>query len=647
MLESNKIFKLKLITLLVILVVPFSISDFTDNIQPEKITSDLRFYEINTCSISLFEFLLKNPNVIYQDHYKIRYNNYSSVECFGQITGIDQIGYVFYISIGTNTLFNLFLQSAIWILIISLFKRKQKFKFEFIRITSTISISLLICSLIYSEARFYKKHLYLIDLTLVSTYIYIFVYVLLITFYSSTIIQSRENRIINYFPFLFLFIGLYSGTNFYFWVLPFLVFGFEIIYKNLKIRRFLYIYNVLVFFWSYRALGENYFLEPDKIRGLSLTSYNYLSVMVWSYIFIIFLFGLLNFIKINSNYLDYKETYNNFLIVSLFLISLGYLGSSMPLINFLNYYYFGQTKFGTTNQDLFSQTQWEENIAWRGFFPSAETIGEFFAITLFLFFVIQLKNGYKFSRQNIILLFPIFGLYLSNNKAASFLLLMSLYLVLRYRYSFNIKYVYIFYFFSSFFLIYLIRFENLSFSFEFISEKVLTMAEIYGYDYERSTAFKYLNNLQEKNFVFYSGFLIFSSFAFFINRSELWGLFFARYNPNMQELLFGTGPYSLSNHYSEIDITSLRVNTSDSLGFLLPHSSFLLGLSFFGLFGIIFIIYLLLIQLRKIKKNNYEIYILVIFILINLIKSDSVLYIPSLITYLIFIYSSDKKLNTF
>jgi len=140
MLKNNKTFKLKLITLLVTLVLPFSISDFSDNIQPEKITSDLSFYEINTCRISLFEFLLKNPNVIYQDHYKIRYNNYSSIECFGQITGIDQIGYVFYISIGTNTLFNLFLQSAIWILIISLFKRKEKFKFKFIRLTSTISI---------------------------------------------------------------------------------------------------------------------------------------------------------------------------------------------------------------------------------------------------------------------------------------------------------------------------------------------------------------------------------------------------------------------------------------------------------------------------------------------------------------------------
>jgi hypothetical protein len=116
---------LKLLLLLLIVLVPFSISDYADNVQPEKITSDLRFYEINTCSISLNEFLIENPNVVYQDHYKIRFNNYSSISCFGQITGIDQIGYTFYISIGTNTLVNLFLQSIFWLLVLSFLPKKK------------------------------------------------------------------------------------------------------------------------------------------------------------------------------------------------------------------------------------------------------------------------------------------------------------------------------------------------------------------------------------------------------------------------------------------------------------------------------------------------------------------------------------------
>ena len=69
-LKSSKNY-IRLIIFIFLVLFPFSISDYTDNVVPEKISSDLRFYEINTCSISLFEFLLHNPNVIYQDHYKI------------------------------------------------------------------------------------------------------------------------------------------------------------------------------------------------------------------------------------------------------------------------------------------------------------------------------------------------------------------------------------------------------------------------------------------------------------------------------------------------------------------------------------------------------------------------------------------------
>ena len=106
---------LKLLIIFLLLIIPFSISDYSDNVKPEKITSDLRFYEINTCSISLYEFLIENPNVVYQDHYKIRFNNYSSARCFGQITGIDQLGYTFYISIGTNSIVNLLLGISLFL----------------------------------------------------------------------------------------------------------------------------------------------------------------------------------------------------------------------------------------------------------------------------------------------------------------------------------------------------------------------------------------------------------------------------------------------------------------------------------------------------------------------------------------------------
>ena len=141
----------KLVILIFLIIIPFSTSDYFDNVSPEKITSDLRFYEINTCSISLFEFLFYNPNVIYQDHYKIRFNNYSSIGCFGQITGIDQIGYYFYISIGTNTLINLYLQSTIWLFLISFLPRKKIYKkLKILDYISLLSTAFILTGLMYS-----------------------------------------------------------------------------------------------------------------------------------------------------------------------------------------------------------------------------------------------------------------------------------------------------------------------------------------------------------------------------------------------------------------------------------------------------------------------------------------------------------------
>ena len=62
LLSKNQL--IKLLILLIFVLLPFSISDYSDNVVPEKITSDLDFYEINTCSISLTEFLIHNKNAL-------------------------------------------------------------------------------------------------------------------------------------------------------------------------------------------------------------------------------------------------------------------------------------------------------------------------------------------------------------------------------------------------------------------------------------------------------------------------------------------------------------------------------------------------------------------------------------------------------
>lgn len=647
MLKLNKILLIKLFVVLIFIIIPFSFSNYSDDVSPAKITSDLSFYEINTCSISLGEFLFKNPNVIYQDHYKIRFNNYSSIDCFGQITGIDQIGFVFYISIGTNTFINLFLQSGFWILLLSFFKKKRNFDLDFSRIFSSSLSAILFCFLIYSESRFYSKNIFLMDLTLKSTYLYIFCYMFVISFFSSAIIESRENKIINFLPFLYIVIGLYSGMNFYFWMIPFVVFGVENIFKNSKIRKSFYLINPFIFFWSYQAIGIYYYLKPDKIRGLSLTSYNFLSVFVWSYIIVLALFGIVSFLKRNFKNLNYEILSSNFLYTGTIILILGYLGASMPLARFLNFYYFGQTKYGTDNQYLFAKSDWGEAIAWRGFYPSAETIGEFFALSILILLISKIKNNFSYSRNVLFLPFSILGLYLSNNKAATFLLIFCSLLLLLKNYKIKNNYRFAFYLVALIVLLVFIRVENFSFSLEFIGDKIYEMSYIYGFDYDRSTTFNYLSSERIKNSIVYMVFSFFSSIAFLINRSELWGLFFARYNPNFLEFLFGTGFYSLSNHYSEVNISSLRVNTGDSLGFLLPHSSFLLIFMSVGMIGILIFGLFTTLYARRMKKINYDMFILLIFILINLFKSDSILYFSSLFSYISLIYHQKRKESKF
>ena len=257
----------KLLLILLALLIPFSISDYSDNVEPEKITSDLRFYEINTCSISLNEFLIENPNVIYQDHYKIRFNNYSSIRCFGQITGIDQIGYTFYISIGTNTLINLFLQSLFWILFLSFFPKKKDYEFNYRQIIFSAVVAFMVCILIYSEFRYYQKTIFEMDLSLYDAYKYLFVFLFLVTYVSSSLIESRTETMLNYFPFLYLFIGVFSGTNIYFWLLPFTALGLKYIMSASKLFRFMNIIHIIIFFGLFRRWEKIIIWNQIRLEG--------------------------------------------------------------------------------------------------------------------------------------------------------------------------------------------------------------------------------------------------------------------------------------------------------------------------------------------------------------------------------------------
>ena len=640
-LKSSKNY-IRLIIFIFLVLFPFSISDYTDNVVPEKISSDLRFYEINTCSISLFEFLLHNPNVIYQDHYKIRFNNYSSIRCFGQITGIDQLGYDFYISIGTNSLINLFLQTGIWLFLISLIPINENFqKIKFVDYLALTITSLIIVGLIYSEKRYYDNAFFELEMISKRSYLYLFIYFFSISYVALNALNNRTEKVVNYIPYLFIFIGVFSGLNLYFLSIIFCVLGIKKVIKSKEIRRKFNFLNFIVFIWAYNALGMFYYLKPDKIRGLSHADYNFLSVMLWSYFIIFSLLGIYFFLKERKVNLNIEKFNFNLLNTGVLILILGYLGSSMPFFNFMNYYYFGQTKYGTTNQNLFSVDSWGVTEAWRGFFPSAETIGEFFALAILLIFLYKTTKYKYFVYFGVLTL--LFGLLASNNKAAIFSLLLCIVLKVNHENQISAFTKIILFIPVVLVLLYFIRFENLFYSIEFSSFKFIDMAKNYSLESNISSSIMYLSNIESKNLITRTFILLFGFIAFLINRSELWGIFFARYNPSVSELFFGTGPFVLSNHYGEIDIFNKRVFTGSELGFLLPHSSLLLIFVFTGLMGVVIILYHLFKVIYKKRVTNYNEFLVSIFIFINLIKSDSILYLPAIVIYLLFLLTAKKR----
>jgi hypothetical protein len=108
-----------------------------------------------------------------------------------------------------------------------------------------------------------------------------------------------------------------------------------------------------------------------------------------------------------------------------------------------------------------------------------------------------------------------------------------------------------------------------------------------------------------------------------INRSEKWGIFLAKYNPGVSEFLFGYGPQQIAGYYQE-DLTN--INT----GLVLPHSSLLSYLLFFGIIGLSSLIYYLFINIYQNRKSKIFMFS-IFFIIINLIKSDSLLYISNFV----------------
>ena len=78
------------------------------------------------------------------------------------------------------------------------------------------------------------------------------------------------------------------------------------------------------------------------------------------------------------------------------------LVQQVPLLNFLNYYYFGQQKLGITRSNPFEFNSWLKNYP-GGFYASAETIGEFYGLCIILII-------YSYTRKKLLNSVEILGL---------------------------------------------------------------------------------------------------------------------------------------------------------------------------------------------------------------------------------------------
>ena len=114
------------ILLLFLLLIPWLNTNIGFNQNAGVVSQeDVTFYEINPCKVSLFEFLISNPKSIYQNHFHFRFNNYSSINCFGRVSGLTVIDSDFFISVGTNTFINIIFQGFISLLFFQFIKKNK------------------------------------------------------------------------------------------------------------------------------------------------------------------------------------------------------------------------------------------------------------------------------------------------------------------------------------------------------------------------------------------------------------------------------------------------------------------------------------------------------------------------------------------
>ena len=649
---------LHIFLIFIILFLPFWIHNSSDDIVPKEINeSNLDYYRSTTCNISLFEVVRENLN----NEVKINYysNNYVRADCFGKVTGLDLINNKYQVSIGTNSLFTFTLQAAVWCLVLSAFIVGNKKK---ITLSAIVPLSLFFVYQQISEERFYSdSNIYFNNLLESNNYylIILFLSIYLIFVFISLKDSYIEERFLNLVPFTFLFIGTFNGFNLNFLVLIISFFGLKnLIYKKNVLVGYNIIYFLLSIIWVFTSSRENNsFFDGDKLRGFINSSNSFNSLIFWVILFFLLLNGFIYLINVSK--VNVKTVVKNSVLSSGIVVFFGIVGSISPLFNFYNFLFFGQNKRGIDKLESVAGN------TWRGFSASAESIGEFFGFTIVLLLILFFSKKLDFSTYYIpFFLLGIFGLYRANNFAAyiSILLTILLYIYVEKIKNRNLK----IYLFIGGIFVSLILFSYLvnDLGKEYVSTELLYEATLHSNLYPEdveytktteitnyfnageiysllayeannqiSSSLRFLSNIfyqENLNIPFVPNIVTILSFiSLMINRTEMWGIFIAKYSPNLTESLFGNGPMQLNNYLYKQNVR-LDLPEEKLSSLFLPHSSIMDLLIFFGCFGVlIFLFFNLYLYFIKNKNSIYK--YLIFYIMLNILKSDSLLYINSVL----------------
>ena len=199
-------------------------------------------------------------------------------------------------------------------------------------------------------------------------------------------------------------------------------------------------YLLFSIFWISQQNNNLSFFDVDKLRGFSNSSLSTSSLVFWFVSFYLIIHGIIYLYKHSVQKIDNLKIAKNFIITGSLITILGLLSSLSSFINFFTYFYFGLNKRAMTQISSISGN------TWRGLAPSAESIGEFFAFSVFLFVFLAIKKQIKLNFLYIgLLLINVIGLLRANNVAAILsLTVIFILFILTQRFEMNIKSISIF-----------------------------------------------------------------------------------------------------------------------------------------------------------------------------------------------------------